>query len=75
MIQSYSWIGDWTIDKGISRSAVVEYEAGSHQSLLKENKVFAATWGIYPYENLSNRYFMFKDSSYYVIPEGDFNFK
>jgi hypothetical protein len=64
-----------TIDKGISRSAVVEYEAGSHQSLLKENKVFAATWGIYPYENLSNRYFMFKDSSYYVIPEGDFNFK
>ncbi len=64
-----------TIDEGISRSVVVENKRGSHQAALKKNNAFCPTWGNYPYPNLPKRYFIFNDSTYYISPRGDFNFK
>jgi hypothetical protein len=64
-----------TIDEGSSRSLVVKKKPNKFLRLLKEDSAFAPTWGVYPYENLPKRYFMFKDSSYYVMPKGNFNFK
>lgn len=56
-----------TLDTGNTRSIVTRDKPEKLKWALKKNKAFIASWGIYKYETLPERYFIFRDTSKYIL--------
>ena len=54
-----------TIEKGESRSVIIEEKPGEFDWAMPERNSFIAKWGLWKYDQLDKRYFIFQDSTQY----------
>lgn len=55
-----------TLETGISRSIIIEEQAGEFDWALDQNEGFISKWGVFDYKELNPKYFNFKDKDHYV---------
>lgn len=55
-----------TIEKGTSRSVIIEESPGEFDYALPAERAFITKWGAFEYATLDSKYFIFRDTSGYV---------
>lgn len=55
-----------TLEKGISRSIIIEELPGEFDWAIPANKSFISKWGTFEYTDLNTKYFVFTDTTQYI---------
>lgn len=55
-----------TIEKGVSRSIIIEEKENEFDWALPSNKSFISKWGVFSYTDFNKRYFVFTDTTNYI---------
>ncbi len=56
-----------TLENKQTRSIIINPKIEELQQNIEKNKIFISTWGVFDYANFNKKYFIFSDTSKYVI--------
>ncbi len=56
-----------TLENKQTRSIIINPKIEDLQQNIENNKIFISTWGVFDYTNFNKKYFIFSDTSKYII--------